>query len=432
MQFLTQSLVLQDDPVTEWGVINLYPTVKTADILGFGGAFTEASAYNYAALDAAQKQQMLRLLFDKKDGLGHYFCRLAIGSCDFALGEYSLAYKEDLSDFSIDQDRKYIIPFVKDALKYTNGKLFFFASPWSPPAFMKDSGKLVGGKLRKEYYATYAAYFVKFLQCYRAEGIEISAVSVQNEPKATQTWESCVFTAEEEGVFAADFLRPALDANGLDQVKIIVWDHNKERLYDRCAATLAQKGAADAVWGLGFHWYSGEHFDAIDVCRRAFPDKVVLETELCHGDSHDKSDEQRAMDYAVEYCENLHHGVNGICDWNMILDAKDGGPFHSRLTGGCYAALYVDLATGEIKKDAIYDAVALFSRHISAGDEVIATTGYRHDLHHVAVRSAEGKLMLFVINPTSDPISLWVRLYDKTAEVTVPATAGVCYEIENA
>lgn len=141
-----------------------------------------------------------------------------------------------------------------------------FASPWSPPAWMKDTGSLRGGgRLLPEYYAVWAAYMAKYLAAYRQKGIRICAVTVQNEPHAAQTWESCRYTAEEEAEMAVRYLKPAFAAQGLEDVKIIVWDHNKERVLSRAVQTFAAAGARDAVWGVGFHWYSGSHFSQLSM-----------------------------------------------------------------------------------------------------------------------------------------------------------------------
>ena len=413
-------------------VVNVYSGLEKSEILGFGGAFTEAAAYNYYLADESEKKLLLKKYFSKDEGIGYNFCRLHIGSCDFALDQYSLSYKEDLSDFSIERDKKYIIPFVKDALSYTGGNIFLFASPWSPPAFMKDNNSLIkGGKLIKEFYPVYADYFVKFLKAYKDEGITVSALTVQNEPKAIQTWESCQWTGEEEAEFAIKYLRPALDKNGFAEVKIILWDHNKERLFDRTCESLSVKGAKDAVWGMGFHWYSGNHFDTIDLVKKVFPDKMIFETELCHGDSHDLTDEERAEEYAIEYCDDINHGVNGICDWNLILDTKEGGPFHCRNTGGCYAPVYYDNETGKFKEDATFGVVGVFSKYIDKGDISLETTSYSQKIHTAAIKKKDGRIFVFIVNTKDEESKIVVRIDGgkKTAVFTLPAKSVSANEI---
>ena len=412
----------------EWNAINIHTELELSRILGFGGAFTEATAVNYAHLTPADKKRFINTYFGRERGIGYNFCRLHIGSCDFGEESYSLSYKEDLSDFSIERDRRYVLSLVRDALA-VEPDLFLFASPWSPPAFMKESPQLTGGgRLQERYYPLYAQYFVKFIKAYLAEGVKVQAVTVQNEPNAIQPWESCVFTAEEEITFAVRHLRPALDAAGLDDVKIIVWDHNKERLFERAAAAFATPEGRDAIWGAGFHWYSGEHFDAIRLTRQAFPDKMVLETELCHGDTHDNTDAQRAMAYAVEYCENLANGAHGICDWNMMLDSADGGPYHCRPTGGCYAPIYRDVTKNTLKKDAIFAPIGLFAKHIERGDVTLATTSFSRKVHACAVRKVSGAVVLFVVNEGAKCL-INVRIDGRVARFEIPARSATANEI---
>ena len=179
--------------------------------------------------------------FDPANGIGYNFGRTHINSCDFSIDLYT--YVEDgdttLESFSIDRDRKYVIPFIKDAQKYTGEGLFLFASPWSPPAYMKDNEHpFEGGSLKEEFKPVWARYYAKFIKEYQKEGIEISAITVQNEPIAKQSWESCYYSPEDERNFIEKYLAPALDDEGLSDIKIIIWDHNKERVYDRAKKDL--------------------------------------------------------------------------------------------------------------------------------------------------------------------------------------------------
>ncbi len=405
----------------EMKAVNVFPNLEKQTLLGFGGAFTEAAAYNYSHLTPEAKKEFLRKYFDKKNGAGYTVGRVHIGSCDFALDLYSEAYQPDLSDFNIEQDKKYVIPMLKDALAILGDSLFLFASPWSPPAFMKDSGALIGGgKLKPEYYGTYALYFVKFIQAYAKEGIRISAVTVQNEPHAVQTWESCCYSAEEEAEFAVKFLRPTLDANGLSDVKIIIWDHNRERVVERAQDSFAVEGATDAIWGMGFHWYSGEHYDVLDLFRSMYPEKPIFETELCHESSETFDDDSRNLQYAKEYVSCLRHGAAGICDWNLMLDAENGGPFHCRTTGGCAAPMYCDLKTGKLIVDGIYGAISTVSREIDPGDRVVATTSASADICEAAVKKADGSLVLFLLNSANEEREVNLRVCGKTASFVLP------------
>ena len=189
-------------------------------ILGFGGAFTEAAALTWQGLTEAGRAELLRDYFDPERGHGYCLCRVHIGSCDFATGNYSHVETPgdtELNGFSIARDRQALIPFIKAAQRVTNRPLRLLASPWSPPAWMKSNGAMNhGGTLLSEFWPSWAQCYVKFILAYAAEGIPIWGVSVQNEPEATQRWDSCRYSAEQERDFVRDHLGPTLEAAGLD------------------------------------------------------------------------------------------------------------------------------------------------------------------------------------------------------------------------
>jgi len=216
-------------------VVNIYPELKGQIIQGFGGAFTEATTYNYSLLGEANRKQVMEGYFGE-DGLRYNMARTHIHSCDFSLGNYTYLKDgdESLDSFSIEHDRDNMIPMIKEAMTTSATKLQFLASPWSPPAFMKTNGEMNhGGKLKKEYYEMWADYIVRYIQEYAKEGIKISYLTVQNEPMAVQTWDSCIYLPKEEAEFARDYLAPALREAGLYDVEIFIWDHNKEEVYGR-------------------------------------------------------------------------------------------------------------------------------------------------------------------------------------------------------
>ncbi|HET9692996.1 MAG TPA: hypothetical protein VFP48_01335, partial [Steroidobacteraceae bacterium] len=195
-------------------------------ILGFGGAFTEASALNWLALGAERRRELLAAYFDPAQGHGYSLCRVHMGSCDFALGNYAhveAAGDTALASFSIDRDRQALLPFIRAAQEAAGAPLKLLASPWSPPAWMKTSGRMNdGGSLRPECRRAWARCYARFIEAYAEEGVTIWGVSVQNEPMATQRWDSCLYTAEEERDFVRDHLGPELEAAGLGHVKIVI------------------------------------------------------------------------------------------------------------------------------------------------------------------------------------------------------------------
>lgn len=183
-----ENIDFMPDSKTENNVLNIYPDAEAQTFLGFGGAFTESSAYNFAMLDDTRRSELLNAYFSA-DGLNYSFCRTHIGSCDFSLAEYAYTepFDRSLDSFELGCDRKYIIPFIKAAQSKAE-KLFLFASPWSPPAWMKTTGSAMrGGALSPEWSDIYGEYIAHYILAYQNEGIDISAVTVQNEPLAAQT-----------------------------------------------------------------------------------------------------------------------------------------------------------------------------------------------------------------------------------------------------
>ncbi|MGZ7042348.1 MAG: glycoside hydrolase family 30 protein, partial [Thermoanaerobaculia bacterium] len=232
------------------------PSRKAQTILGIGGALTDASAEVFAKLSPAKQQEFLDAHYDPRKGIGYRLARTSIHSCDFSSASYMYVSEGDkaLKSVSVDHDKKFRIPFIKRVIAATGGRLTLFASPWSPPAFMKTNNDMLhGGKLRPEFAQSWANYYAKFIKAYEREGIPIWGVSVQNEPMATQTWESCIYSAEDERDFLKNHLGPTMKREGLGDRKIIAWDHNRDLIYQRVSTILADPKAAQYVWGIGYH-----------------------------------------------------------------------------------------------------------------------------------------------------------------------------------
>jgi glucosylceramidase len=231
-------------PIENEITIFVDPNKTFQTVFGFGGALTDASAETYAKLPKDLQKEVMTAYFDKEKGLGYTIARTTIHSSDFSSGSYTYIEEgdKDLKTFNIDHDRKYRIPFIKDAIAAAGGKLTMYASPWSPPAFMKDSNNMLrGGKLKKEFQQPWADYYVKFIKAYEAEGIPLWGITIQNEPMATQKWESSLYTAEEERDFLKNYLGPTLKKAGLGDKKIIGWDHNRDLVYQRASVNAPPK-----------------------------------------------------------------------------------------------------------------------------------------------------------------------------------------------
>ena len=265
------------------------PTHSFQTLLGIGGAITDASAETFAKMPAKVQKQLLTAYYDKVNGIGYTLARTNINSCDFSSASYTYVSDGDkeLKTFSIDHDRQFRIPLIKQAIAATGGKLTLFVSPWSPPAWMKDNNSMIqGGKLLPQYRQSWANYFVKFINAYQKEGIPVWGLTLQNEPMAKQTWESCYFSAEDERDFIKTYLGPTLVKQGMSDKKLLAWDHNRDLIYQTASTILNDKEAAKYIWGIGYHWYetwtgSAMMFDNVRKVAETFPDKKLMFTEGC-------------------------------------------------------------------------------------------------------------------------------------------------------
>jgi glucosylceramidase len=352
--------------------IQLDMSAPRQQILGFGAAITEASAYVLSRLSDAERAPVMHDLF-APDALALNVCRTCIGSSDYATKMYS--YDEssepdpDLKKFSIEHDKEFYLPILREARKQ-NPEMFLFSSPWSPPGWMKPNNSMIGGAMRKLSFGPYANYFVKFLEAYKAEGVAIDAVTVQNETDAEQEGHmpACLFSQEQEMEFAARFLAPAIRKAGIN-TKIWLLDHNYS-LWGRAVDELSDTSVYDAVDGIAWHGYVGEP-TAMTRVHDAFPAKNAYWTE--GGPDVNQPDYQ--TDYtkwADQYNSILNNWARSITAWNVALDEKgrpDIGPF------SCGGVITIDNATHKITTSGQYWAFAHYSKHVKRGAKVFATNG---------------------------------------------------------
>ncbi len=377
---------------------------KKQSILGFGGAFTEASAYVYSKLDEDKKNELISAYFGK-DGNQYNFARTHINSCDFSLGNY--AYTEEpgdveLNKFSISRDKKWLIPFIKASIEFAIDPVFILASPWSPPAWMKTNGEMNnGGKLISEYQSAWAEYYCRYIFEYEKEGIQIWGISVQNEPMAKQTWDSCIYTAEEERDFIKKFLGPALEKNNLMQKKLVIWDHNRDIMVERASTVLSDEIASKYVWGTGFHWYNGDHFDAVQEVHDRFPDKNLIFTEGCQENGPHIGSWELGERYATSIINDLNRWTVAWIDWNLILD-ETGGPNH--VQNLCSAPIIVDTKNQNILYQSSYYYLGHFSRFIKRGDNIIETNLNSGDLLALSSINKTGTVNTIVMNKKKKPV----------------------------
>lgn len=404
----------------ENSIINIYDDIEFQRIEGFGGAFCESGAYVYNQMPDEVKKEFIDSYFSN-NGHNYTICRTHMNSCDFSLDNYScddIAGDTDLKSFNIERDHKYLLPMIKDAYKIKKD-IRFLISPWSPPAWMKSNNEMNnGGKLLPQYAETWARYFSKFIKMYRSEGVKIEYVSVQNEAKAKQIWDSCEYTAEEEKDFVKYYLGPVLESEGLGDVKIIIWDHNKERLYDRSKVAFDDVDASKYIHGVGFHWYSGDHFEAIELVHKKWPDKFLWYTECTIIGGPSWGDWSRGEIYAHDILGNLNSGANAWTDWTLLLDER-GGPNHVNNYCGC--AVHYDNRRKSLHYESSYYYIGHFSRYITPGSVRIGCTKYTDKLECGAFKRPDGKIAVIVLNRTCEAMPVIFRLGNYMADWKSPA-----------
>jgi glucosylceramidase len=368
-------------------------------IEGFGGAFTEAAAVTWQRLPPDERGALLRAYFDPRHGHGYTLCRVHMNSCDFALGNYAhVATPGDLAldGFSIDRDRQALLPFIQAAQRVAGAPLQLLVSPWSPPAWMKTNGQMNGGgRLRPECRSAWAQCFVRFIQVYAVEGVPVWGVSVQNEPAATQRWDSCLYSAEEERDFVRDHLGPALHAAGLGHVKIVVWDHNRDLMVERASVVYMDPDAAKFVWGTGFHWYGEDHFDHVQLLHDAWPDKQLLFTEGCQEGGPHAGAWELGERYARSMINDLNRWTVGWIDWNLLLD-DSGGPNH--VGNLCSAPMLADTATGRLLPQSSYFYIGHFARFVRPGARRLLCAATLQVLEASAFINPAGSVATVVMN----------------------------------
>ncbi|HCL00938.1 MAG TPA: glucosylceramidase [Lachnoclostridium phytofermentans] len=422
IQFETSKLSFSNNERAEMNLIKVYPKETRQTVYGFGGAFTEAAAETMSTMSEEKKELFLQMCFGE-GGNQYNFCRTHIQSCDFSLGNY--AYIEDLEDmnletFTLERDKQYLIPMIKNALA-VNPDIQLLASPWSPPAFMKSNQDMNhGGVLKKEYYQMWADMIVKYVEEYEKLGITIHRISVQNEPKATQKWDSCLYTGEEEGIFATENLRKTLDAHGYSKIVIVIWDHNKDCILERADETFSVEGAAKSIGAIGFHWYSGDHFEALNAVSTKYPDKELIFTEGCVEYSRFKSNNQvkNAQMYMHDIIGNFNQGMNGYIDWNLVLNAQ-GGPNH--VGNFCDAPIMYDKEKDQLDIKLSYYYIGHLSRFVKKGAKRILVSKFTDQVDAVGFINPDGEKVVVLMSRTAEELSMQICEGKHVCDITLTA-----------
>lgn len=371
--------------------ISVDPRKKKQAITGFGGAFTDAAAYNIQTMSQTKQNEIFNAYFGSPEtSLGYTLCRSHINSVDFSLESYTcddVAGDYNLSHFKCEHDEKIQIPFIKHALKVHNAQpkknrdpFRLFLSPWSPPAWMKSNGKMDGSGEQgliadPKVHQAWAAYLSKFISFYEKHGIDIWGMTVQNEPANNAPWEACVYTKESMRDFIKDFLGPQLKQDH-PKLKLMIWDHNRDLIVDWAKCILEDSKAAQYVSGTGFHWYAENSpsltdYDHLDKTLAIDDSKFILSTEATYCPGTILGDWGRGEAYGWDMINSLKHGSVGWVDWNLVLDMK-GGPNHANNL--CDAPILVDAATQSIHYQPMFAFIGHFSKYVRPGAVQIGLT----------------------------------------------------------
>jgi glucosylceramidase len=419
----TLAFAKQGQPFETEPAVFVDPSKTFQEFLGIGGALTDAAAETFAKLPADKQQAFLRAYYDREEGIGYSMARTNINSCDFSSDVYTYVEEGDreLKTFSIAHDMQFKIPFIRQAFAASGNELILFASPWSPPAWMKDNRNMLqGGKLMPEFFDSWANYFVKFIHAYREAGIPVWAITVQNEPMAKQTWESCIYTADEERDFIKNHLGPVLWKNDLKELRLIAWDHNRDLIYHRASTILNDPDAAKYVWGIGFHWYESWTGAPIpeNVARvnEAFPEYKTLLTEACNYPfSWDTFDEWHwGEKYGWSMIHDFNNGACGWTDWNILLD-ETGGPNH--VGNFCFAPIHADTRDGSLHFMNSYHYIGHFSKFIRPGAKRIACSSSRAQLLATGFLNPDGSMAVVVMNQGDTPVLYKLFVQDQAIEL---------------
>jgi glucosylceramidase len=375
-------------------LLQLNPSTKFQHILGFGGAFTDAACYTFNQLQPAARERLFHELFHPSE-MGLSVGRLCVGSSDYATKLYSFDEGEadpDLKRFSIDPDREYILPILREARK-ANPDLFLFSSPWSPPGWMKFNGTMLGGSMRNHYLSVYAQYYLKFLQAYASEGLPVQALTSQNEVDTDQDGRmpACIWPQEYEIQFVRDHLGPLLARSGVP-TKIWVLDHNYN-LWGRAVCTLEDINLRKYANAVAWHGYYGTA-DMMSKVQDAYPEIEMHWTE--GGPDYTDSD------YLTDWCKwggtfsaILRNWCRSITSWNLALDEHGRpniGPF------SCGGLVTIHSQTKDITRSGQYWAFAHYSRVIRRGARRFDSQSRVTGLQHVAVENPDGQQVLVVTN----------------------------------
>jgi glucosylceramidase len=434
-------------------VIALDPGTEYQSVLGFGGSFTESTAYVLNQLSDAKRQEVIDAYF-APTGADYTLTRTHINSSDFSLGNYAYAEVPGdtlLEHFTIEEDLDDIVPLIKDAAAVSQSGFEIIASPWTAPPWMKDNNDWNDGALLPEYYPTWAMYFTKYIRAYQEQGIDIWGVTIVNEPLGNGgQWESMRFTPESMAEFLRDHLGPRFERDGID-ARILVYDQNRDHLEEWVDGILGDPEAARYAWGTAVHWYSSTvewYPEALSAVHEKFPDKPIVHTEgtidaeVPVWQDDDWYWRREATDWGYDwapeedkhlhpmyvptyrYARDIIGGLNswlaGWIDWNMVLDTR-GGPNHAN--NWCIAPVIAKPETDEVYYTPLYYVMAHFSKYIRPGAVRIGITESPEGLMVTAFRNLDGTIAVALLNQSDDAVEYAVTIGGRQIDTSIAPSA---------
>jgi len=436
-------------------VITINPEEKFQTITGFGGAFTESSAYLVNRLSEENRKKIMDAYFSE-NGANYSLTRTHINSCDFSLKQYAYAMVDgdiNLEHFTIEEDKKKnIIQMILEA-KATSKRVFkIIASPWTSPPWMKDNKKWVGGKLLPEYYDTWALYFSKYIDAYKKEGIDIWGLTVENEPHGNgNNWESMLYSPQEMTNFVQNHLGPKLEKDGKDNIKILGYDQNRAGIKEWVDEMYKNEESSKYYSGTAIHWYESTYEvfpDYLQYAHNKATKKYLIQTEACVDSEipHWKDDawywKKEATEwgwdwasekdkylhpkyapvnrYAVDIIGCLKNWVDGWIDWNMVLDTQGG---QNWFKNWCVATVIVNPETDEVYYTPLYYVMSHFSKFMRPEAVKIGCTINNDEVLVTAVKNPDSTIALVVFNPTENIQNLEIKLNNKINRISISAKA---------
>ncbi|MFT5055331.1 MAG: glucosylceramidase [Pseudoalteromonas distincta] len=442
-------------------VLRILPEEKFQIITGFGGSFTESSAHLLNGLSPTKRKEVIDAYFSD-EGARYSLTRTHMNSCDFSVGQYFYAPVADdmeLDSFTIEEDLDDIIPMIKEAMATSTDGFKIISSPWTAPPWMKDNKHHVGGKLLPKYYKPWALFYSKYIDAYKAEGIDIWGFTVVNEPHGNgNNWESMHFSPKEMTDFVREYLGPQLEKDGHD-VKILGYDQNRAGIKEWVDEMYKDEASSKYYSGTAIHWYESTYEvfpEDLQYAHNKAPNKYLIETEGCVDSEVPKWKDDKwywskeakdwGWDWASEEDKYLHpkyapvnryardiigclnNWVDGWIDWNMVLD-KQGGP--NWFKNWCVAPVLVDIETDEVYYTPIYYTMAHFSKFIRPGAVRIGMENDDKDLQATAAQNPDGTIAIVVFNEGMTAKSFTLELTGSSQTINIEAQTIQTIVVQN-